>query len=48
MNSASLTGAEIASRVPVSSADAIAALSPERAARMRVSMTARILAMVVA
>ena len=44
---ASFTGAEIASRLPVISAEAIAPASPGSAARMRVSMT-RIFAMTVA
>ncbi len=38
---ASLTGPEIASRVPVKSAEAIAALSPGSAARMCWSMPSR-------
>src|SRR5207248_1767467 len=38
---ASLTGPEMASRVPVKSAEAIAALSPGSAARMRWSMPSR-------
>jgi len=38
---ASLTGVEIASRVPVISADAIAPRSPGSSARMRLSIDAR-------
>ena len=38
MYMASLTGAEIASRLPVISADAMAPLSPGSTARMRASM----------
>ena len=44
---ASFTGCEIASRIPVSSAEAIALSSPESEALMRLSITARICAMAV-
>ena len=45
---ASFTGAEIASRLPVISADAIAPASPGTAARMRLSIASRIPSMKVA
>jgi hypothetical protein len=48
MYMASLTGPEIASRVPVKSAEAIAALSPGSAARMRWSIASRMFWMKVA
>ena len=41
MYMASLTGVEIASRLPVISADAIAPLSPGTTARMRLSIASR-------
>ncbi len=41
MNIASLTGPEIASRRPVSSAVAMARLSPSRTLRMRASIASR-------
>ena len=45
---ASFTGVEIASRLPVISADAIAPLSPGRTARMRRSIASRMPSMAMA
>src|SRR5262245_7266906 len=45
---ASFTGAEMASRLPVISADAIAPLSPGNTARMRLSMASRMPSMTMA
>ena len=45
---ASFTGAEMVSRLPVISADAIAPLSPGRTARIRLSMASRMPSMTAA
>ena len=48
MYMASFTGVEMASRLPVISADAIAPLSPGKTARMRLSIPSRMPSMTMA